>query len=238
MRPRPPRGRVVAGTLLVVLLTVAAFLPFVLDPKSWIDRVEGFLRGLGAFGPVVYAGIVVLWMLTTVPAIPLFITGGIVYGPWEGIALSFAGAVAGVIATFWIGRLGGKRAFERLRKKHDRVAKVARLVREQGFLVVALVRLAPVFPLNLLNYGLGATRMRFRTYLIASLVVSLPGVALYAGTGAAARRFLEHGGLPWWAIAGLVVLAAGLVAATWAMRRRLRRVESGDGEEAAATSRS
>jgi uncharacterized membrane protein YdjX (TVP38/TMEM64 family) len=48
--------------------------------------------------------------------------------------------------------------------------------------VVALLRLSPVFPYNLLNYALGLTRVKFWHYLVASLAM-IPGTLLYVYYG-------------------------------------------------------
>jgi uncharacterized membrane protein YdjX (TVP38/TMEM64 family) len=53
----------------------------------------------------------------------------------------------------------------------------------QGFRVVLLLRLSPLFPFNLLNYALGLTRVRLRDFVLASLPGMLPGTLLYVYLG-------------------------------------------------------
>ena len=52
---------------------------------------------------------------------------------------------------------------------------------------MALTRLSPVFPFNLLNYAFGLTNVRVRDYVIASWAGTLPGTILYVYAGSLAR---------------------------------------------------
>ena len=51
---------------------------------------------------------------------------------------------------------------------------------------MALTRLSPVFPFNLLNYAFGLTQVRVRDYVIASWAGTLPGTILYVYLGSLA----------------------------------------------------
>ena len=59
-------------------------------------------------------------------------------------------------------------------------------VAREGWKIVALLRLSPVVPFNLLNYVFGVTRVRLRDYVIASWAGMLPGVVLYVYLGSLA----------------------------------------------------
>ena len=53
----------------------------------------------------------------------------------------------------------------------------------EGWKIVGLTRLSPVFPFNLLNYAFGITRVRLRDYVLASWIGMMPGTAMYAYLG-------------------------------------------------------
>jgi uncharacterized membrane protein YdjX (TVP38/TMEM64 family) len=59
-------------------------------------------------------------------------------------------------------------------------------VAREGWKIVALTRLSPVVPFNLLNYAFGLTNVRLRDYVIASWVGTLPGTILYVYLGSLA----------------------------------------------------
>ncbi|MCI0341724.1 MAG: VTT domain-containing protein, partial [Planctomycetales bacterium] len=84
----------------------------------------------------------------------------------------------------------------------------------RALLMVALLRLSPVVPFNLLNYGLALTRVRFGPYLLASAVAMLPGTFLYVYVGSLAGGAAElaSGGAALPGPARAILLGAGLVA--------------------------
>ena len=64
---------------------------------------------------------------------------------------------------------------------------IDRAIGEQGFKIVLLLRLSPVFPFNLLNYALSLTNVSFRDYFLASWIGMLPGTVMYVYVGKAAK---------------------------------------------------
>ena len=94
--------------------------------------------------------------------------------------------MAGAAAAFLLGRtLLSDWAAARVGRSPKARAIEAAVARE-GFLLVLLLRLSPVFPFNALNYLLSLTRVRFGTYVLASFIGMLPGTALYAYLGSLA----------------------------------------------------
>lgn len=180
------------------------------------------LTGLGeaaaSYGVLAFAALIVAWSLTTLPAIPLMVAAGALFGPWIGALLSLSGSMIGVSLTFAIGRALGAARFESLSRRHPRLERALGLVASRPFAVVALLRLAPVFPISTLNYLLGATSMSFAVYFWGSFVMIVPGAALYAGVGDVLLR--------WWtrqpiAISTFVSVSVAAVVAllvTWWLR--------------------
>src|SRR5207245_10520288 len=73
--------------------------------------------------------------------------------------------------------------------KDPRFRALDQAVAEQGFRIVLLMRLSPLFPFILLNYALSLTRVRFRTYVLASALGMLPNIALWSYIGASVETF-------------------------------------------------
>ncbi|MGH7316374.1 MAG: TVP38/TMEM64 family protein, partial [Candidatus Rokuibacteriota bacterium] len=59
-------------------------------------------------------------------------------------------------------------------------------VAREGWKIVGLTRLSPVFPFNLLNYAFGVTRVSLRDYLLASWIGMMPGTVMYVYLGSLA----------------------------------------------------
>jgi hypothetical protein len=86
-------------------------------------------------------------------------------------------------------------------------------VGREGFKIVFLLRLSPVFPFNLLNYSLGLTKVSFKHYALASMIGMLPGGLMYVYFGSAARSIADvAAGNVESGIAGQIFFWIGLVA--------------------------
>ena len=90
---------------------------------------------------------------------------------------------------------------------------IDKAVGAEGRKIVFLLRLSPIFPFNLLNYGLGLTRVSFVDFATASIGM-LPGTLLYVYYGKLAGDVaaLAGGAAPEKGTAYYAVLILGLVA--------------------------
>ncbi len=112
----------------------------------------------------------------------LTLAGGAIFGLLEGTVYVFVAAELGSAGAFLVARYLARGAVERRGQENPRFAAIDRAVGDQGLKIVFLLRLSPVFPFNLLNYGLGLTQVSFRDYLVASFGM-LPGTLLYVYYG-------------------------------------------------------
>ncbi len=119
--------------------------------------------------------------------------------------LVLVGAVLGASAAFWLGRLLGRDAVERL--SGARIARVDALLRRRGVLALIAVRLVPVLPFTAINYAAGLSVLRTRDYLIGTSVGIIPGTIAYVTLGSYGS---SPGSWPFLiALIVLVVLTAG-----------------------------
>jgi len=89
------------------------------------------------------------------------------------------------------------------------------MTEERGAMIVALTRLIPLFPFNLLNYGFGLTRVRFGTYVFWSWLCMLPGIVVFVAGTDAVVQFVMGGQVP---VILLAVLGVGVVALAMLVR--------------------
>lgn len=171
-------------------------------------------KGAGPAGAVLYALMYALGTLLFLPGGLLTLGAGFLYGLPGGMAVVVPGSVLGALLAFLLGRTVLRGPTERLLRRHPRFAAVDTAVAEEGFRVVLLLRLSPLVPFNLLNYGLGLTRVPVGTYLLASAVGMLPGTLLYVylGTLLTSAAELLSGRRPEAGWAGKLLLAVGLLA--------------------------
>ena len=92
-------------------------------------------------------------------------------------------SVAAATLAFVLGRTVARGWIARRIAGSPRFAAVDEAIGENGFRIVLLLRLSPLFPFNLLNYALGLTRLSLRDYVVASALGMLPGTILYVYLG-------------------------------------------------------
>jgi uncharacterized membrane protein YdjX (TVP38/TMEM64 family) len=167
--------------------------------------------------PLVYLAIHIAASLLFVPRTLLAILAGLLFGVEWGIVWAAVGSVAGALAGFLVARyinsgLFGLDCDSRVRPVLDRVER-------GGWRAVALIRLIPVMPHSLGNYGLGLTRMRLGSYAFGSLIGQLPMTIAYVDFGAAGERVML-GGADWLAPAAIGAAALSLSLLIPAIARR------------------
>jgi uncharacterized membrane protein YdjX (TVP38/TMEM64 family) len=112
-----------------------------------------------------------------------------------------------------VGRYLARDTITRKIESDERFAAIDKAVATEGWKIVGLTRLAPVFPFTLLNYAFGLTRVKLGHYVLASWVGMMPGTVMYvyigslaqAATGERTRTTGE------WVLYGVGLLAAVMV---------------------------
>ncbi len=149
-----------------------------------LPRFTAWVQGLGVWGPVAYIAGYVLATILFAPGVILTLASGVIFGLFWGTVYTVIGATLGAACSFLIARYLARGFVERRLADRPRFQAIDRAVGRQGFKIVFLMRLSPVFPYNLLNYALGLTRVRFSDYLLAC-VGMIPGTILYVYYGKA-----------------------------------------------------
>jgi len=198
-----------------IVLGVAAVLGLILlgrQAGAYVPQFAQWVNGLGFWGPLVFVLGYALGTVAFVPGSVLTLTAGAIFG-LQGFLWVFAAAVLGSSAAFLVSRYLARGAIERKLVDNARFAAIDRAVGAQGFKIVLLLRLSPLFPFNFLNYALGLTQVRFIDYLCGAIGM-LPGTLLYVYYGKLAGDVaaLAGGAAPEKGVGYYAVLVLGLVA--------------------------
>jgi len=178
---------------------------------GFLARFQDWVAGFGPLAPVVYGIGYALFVVLLVPGSALTLGAGFSFGFGLGFVVVFLGANVGAALAFLIARYFLRSRVERWLSGREKLSAVDRAVEEQGWRVVALTRLSPVFPFNVQNYFYGLTGVSFGGYAFASLVGMLPGTLLYVYFGVAGAGVAQAAGGAA-SVGETVLLLAGLVA--------------------------
>ena len=137
-----------------------------------VERLDHLVRAAGTLGPAVFVLLYGLGSLVA-PVTPFTIAGAVIFGKFYGMFYNLAGDLLGAAFAFFLGRYflhGVARNF-----LETKLPWLDRKVAEEGFAVIFYLRIF-WFPFIVLNYAAGATRIRFRDYLLGSALGLLPPV--------------------------------------------------------------
>lgn len=209
--PRNGRARVVLALLAVVILFLVGS-----RAGSLVTAFVGWIDHLGPWGPTFFIVGYIAGVVAMLPAVLFTLAAGALFGVAMGTTYVFLAATVGAALSFLIARNFARGAIESRLASYPKFAAIDRAVAAEGRKVVFLLRLSPVFPFVLLNYGLGLTRVSFADFFVASPGM-LPGTLLYVYYGSVAGdlarlaggRPAEKGLYDWLFIAlGLAATAA------------------------------
>jgi pyruvate/2-oxoglutarate dehydrogenase complex dihydrolipoamide dehydrogenase (E3) component/uncharacterized membrane protein YdjX (TVP38/TMEM64 family) len=167
---------VIAAVAVVLALKYFHVQDLLKTALDWIGK-------LGPWGPVIFVGLYVVATVLFIPGSVLTLGAGAVFGVALGSVCVSISATLGATAAFLVGRYLARDAIARKIEKNEKFATIDRAVAAEGWKIVFLTRLSPVFPFTLLNYAFGLTRVRLGHYVLASWVGMIPGTVMYVYLG-------------------------------------------------------
>lgn len=188
---------VVIGVLLVVANHFGIF--DMLKEGSLRDRVvklDDLFKSMGPWAPIGLIGIWVVACVLLLPGLPVAIVSGLIFGALWGTVWSTVGSNLGAALAFLIGRYAARDMVEGWVSKNPTLSKIDEGVKNQGWRMLMITRLVPIFPFNIQNYVYGLTDIPFRTYLLVTLPCMIPATIAFNFAAGSAREVILSGGQP------------------------------------------
>lgn len=188
--PTPERKSRPSGVRWIALILGAAILITLLtvfDVRALLREALALIEGLGPWGPILFIAAYVLATVFFMPGSVLTLGAGALFGvAWGSVYVSI-GSTLGATCAFLVGRYLARNWVAAKIQGNERFSSIDRAVAEEGWRIVGLTRLSPVFPFALLNYAFGLTRVSLKGYVLASWIGMMPGTVMYVYLGSLAR---------------------------------------------------
>ena len=144
--------------------------------SDYLDQshLEAVVESYGNLAPLLFVLLYAVAPSLFIPGLPITVAAGIIFGPLWGVIYSITGATCGAAIAFLFSRyISGNFIEKKISgakwvKFHDSTEK-------NGWKIVAVTRLVPLFPFNILNYAFGLTKISFSDYIITTFICMLPG---------------------------------------------------------------
>jgi uncharacterized membrane protein YdjX (TVP38/TMEM64 family) len=174
------------GSLIALAILGALFAAHTFGIQEHFRRALGWIEELGPRGPIVFTGLYITATVLFLPGSILTLGAGLIFGVvWGSIYVSIASTL-GATAAFLVGRYLARQWVAEKIAGNEKFKAIDRAVAGEGWKIVGLTRLSPVFPFNLLNYAYGLTSVSLRDYFFASWIGMMPGTVLFVYIGSLA----------------------------------------------------
>ena len=181
-----PGPMILKGVLVLCMIAALVAVANYFDLQQLFRQALAWISGLGAVGPLVFIGLYIIACVLLLPGSLLTLGAGVVFGVIKGSWVVSVASTLGATCAFLVGRYLARDWVGDKIASHDKFRAIDEAVAAQGWKIVGLTRLSPVFPFNLLNYAFGLTQVKFKHYVIASWLGMLPGTIMYVYIGSLA----------------------------------------------------
>ena len=196
------------AAVIVGLFVLSRFIDIAGPIDALLERIEN----LGAVGAVAFILLYIIACILVIPGSLITLGGGSIYGLLMGFVLVSAGSTIGATAAFIIARYFARDYVTKKIGSNPSFKAMDDAVAQQGWKIVFLTRLTPVFPFSIQNYGYGLTKVPLPHYVLASWIGMMPGTVLYVYVGTLGGQAAEGGTTPvQWAMRIIALIATILV---------------------------
>ncbi len=183
------------------------------SPQGIRDLVGSF----GALTVLAFLAVSVLRPFFFLPATPFTLASGFLFGFWQGILWSVAGTTLSAILAFFMSRYLLRDYVAR--RFSGRIRGIDKAIESRGWRSILFMRLIPMVPFDVVSYIAGISSIRFRDYMIGTVLGELPAAIVLVMLGSSLGRI---GSTAFYAslVLAVAVLIVPEVMRRWINRRR------------------
>lgn len=185
-------GKILILIIIVSLSLAYFFIPtfnskvngiFMLFSSMSIESVAGYIRSFGIYAVLVSFLLMVFQSVAApLPAFLITFANAAIFGWWKGALLSWISSMTGAALCFYIGRILGRDAVEKLTSKYA-MASVDGFFEKYGKHTILVCRLLPFVSFDFVSYAAGLTSMGFLEFIVATGIGQLPATVVYSYIG-------------------------------------------------------
>lgn len=183
------------------------------DPKGTLAAVVDSIDSMGPLAPLYFGVFYTVCEVAAIPSTPLTMSAGYLFGLQQGTLLVLLSAGIAAAFSYLVGQTVLRSAVEDIIADNPKFQKIDKAIGKEGFRLMLLLRLSPIFPFSLSNYLYGASSIDFWSYFCGTLLGFAPGTFAYVYTGMVGQELtLGNGaGQPLYVYAGGLVVLAGIL---------------------------
>lgn len=170
---------ILSGIIIIVLIgIILKILSLDIDATD----IQNYVTSFGDLAPIIYIIMFALVPLTLFPDSILAIGGGLIFGLSKGYVYTVIGALIGATISFYISRKLGRDFVKKITK--EKLDNIEDMIDSNGFFIILMLRLIPLFPFDIISYGAGLTSVKYKDFIIATFIGTIPGILVFTNIGA------------------------------------------------------
>jgi uncharacterized membrane protein YdjX (TVP38/TMEM64 family) len=169
--------------ILVIALIIAYKFGLFQYISTLLNNANKWIESLGAIGAIIFILIYIIATMLLISGAVLTLGAGLIFGVIKGSILVSIGSTLGATISFLIGRYLLRNWVEKQIEKQPNFKSIDAAVAKEGWKIIGLTRLSPLFPFVFLNYAFGVTKVSLKDYVLASWIGMMPGTVMYVYIG-------------------------------------------------------
>ncbi|MCE9799448.1 TVP38/TMEM64 family protein [Raoultella ornithinolytica] len=192
------------------------------DLVTHFRHLQSLIQHSGPLGWTLYVALFIVATLCLIPGSILVMVGGVVFGPVWGTLLSLCAATVASALSFLLARWLGRDLLLKYAGHTATFQAIERGIARSGTDFLIFTRLVPLFPYNIQNYAYGLTAIPFGSFMLISVLTTLPGLFIYTLMASElAREGITLGFMLKLSLAGLALFGIIQSAKIFARRRQI-----------------
>lgn len=173
------KNKLIILTLICIIISgIAMFFMGGINPQL----LENVLTKLGIFAPILYIFLYILATILLLPSTPLNLSGGLIFGFWGGLIWTSIAAIMAAVVSFAYARYLGRNWVKKRFGIH--LQKLDKEIKNGGMGYIFAIRLLPLIPYGIVNFGAGLTSIKERDYFFGTIFGTIPGILPFVMMGA------------------------------------------------------
>lgn len=173
------------ASILFLLVVAAVSISPVIFPeysRELAQVIQDNIQTFGVWGPIaMIALLIIATIFSPIPNSLIIMAMGATYGVVWGTLLAIIAASLASSFAFFLARKFGEQLVERFFPKTHFLHK---FLTKNAFPTIFILRLIPSVSFDMVSYGVGLTKIPFRTFFVASFLGTIPGLISYVLIGA------------------------------------------------------
>ncbi|NEN91387.1 MAG: TVP38/TMEM64 family protein [Okeania sp. SIO3H1] len=192
-KKKPKLNKLLKPLLIVFVVATLLIIAHKFNAQQLLINALDWIKTLGPWGPIAFIIIYILATVLFLPGSLLTLGAGLLFGPIFGSIYVSISSTIGATCAFLVGRYLARGWVSKQIEGNENFKAIDEAVADEGWKIVGLTRLSPIFPFNLLNYAFGLTQVSLPDYFFASWIGMMPGTVMYVYLGSLAGSLATLG---------------------------------------------